>query len=184
MAVLLMYNQSQKNKYFIGFAIIAFATGMFTEMIGVNTGLLFGNYSYGIVMGYKIKGVPLLIGVQWLVTVLSSGAIMHQFQFGIENRYRHAGLKIKPILHFISFVLDGAILATFFDFVMEPVAMKLGFWSWQNNEVPNYNYWCWFVISALLLGLYKIMPFKKANQFAIHLFIIQLLFFIALRFFL
>jgi uncharacterized membrane protein len=36
----------------------------------------------------------------------------------------------------ISFVVDAALLTTLFDFIMEPVAMELYFWQWQNNVVP------------------------------------------------
>ncbi len=43
---------------------------MLSEIIGVNSALLFGDYSYGSVLGLKIGGVPVLIGVTWaFVTV-------------------------------------------------------------------------------------------------------------------
>ena len=47
---------------FIG---IAFATGMLVEWIGVHTGYLFGSYDYGTVLGPKLLGVPLIIGINW-----------------------------------------------------------------------------------------------------------------------
>jgi uncharacterized membrane protein len=65
-----LYSTSKNSAFYI-FAVAAFATGMLTEMIGINTGYLFGNYQYSNVMGYKLLGVPLLIGVQWFVTVFA-----------------------------------------------------------------------------------------------------------------
>ena len=41
---------------FLGFAV---------EVIGVATGLLFGDYSYGTGLGPKVLDVPLLMGVLW-----------------------------------------------------------------------------------------------------------------------
>ena len=184
MAALLLYTQEQKNKWFYLFAILAFSTGMITEIIGVNTGYLFGNYSYGSVMGIKLKGVPLLIGVQWFVTVFCCGSIMQQLHQWLEKKYESHGLMLSPKVQFASLIVDSALLATTFDFIMEPVAIDLHFWQWQNNTIPFYNYVCWFVISVLLMIVFRTLPFKKENHFAIHLFIIQTLFFLILRTFL
>lgn len=184
MAGLLFYTQKEKNTFFYLFAFIAFITGMLTEIIGVNTSLLFGNYSYAEVMGIKIKGVPLLIGIQWFVAIFCSGSVVHQSHVYLEKKYQSIGIIVSPKLQFISIIFDGAALATFFDYVMEPVAIKLNFWQWQNNVIPMYNYVCWFIISLILLIIFRLLPFNKANHFAIHLFIIQILFFIALRIFL
>jgi putative membrane protein len=42
--------------------IIAVA-GFFIEAIGVNTGLIFGNYVYKTTLGWKFLETPLIIGV-------------------------------------------------------------------------------------------------------------------------
>jgi putative membrane protein len=181
MAGLLIWTQSDKNLAFYLFAVIAFVTGMLTEMIGVNTGILFGDYAYGNVMGIKLFGVPLLIGIQWFVTVFASGIIITRVKNALLARTPETAALMSKPLQITTIVVDGATLATFFDYVMEPVAVKLGFWQWHSAEIPLLNYLCWFVISALLLMLFHFFKFNKANHFAVHLFIIQLLFFLALR---
>lgn len=181
MAALLFFTQENKNNFFYLFAVVAFVTGMITEMIGVNTGYLFGNYVYGSVMGIKLMGVPLLIGVQWFVTVFCCGVIVHQLHNWLEKKYADSGVSMSPRIQFISLIVDSALLATVFDFIMEPVAIDLHFWQWHNNIIPFYNYVCWFIISMLLMVLFRKLPFQKENHFAIHLFIIQTLFFLILR---
>lgn len=181
MTVLLFYTQEQKNKWLYFFALIAFLTGMVTEIIGVNTGYLFGNYSYGIVMGYKVLGVPLLIGVQWFVTVFCCGIAMHQLHHWIEKKYELQGIILSIKMQTLSLIFDGALLATLFDYIMEPVAIQLGFWQWQNNQIPLLNYICWFAISMILLLIFRWLPIHKHNHFALHLLIIQTLFFLILR---
>lgn len=83
-----------------------------------------------------------------------------------------------------SVVIDGAVVATFFDWLMEPVAIQLGFWTWEGGTIPMLNYACWFVISAILLAIQQQLRMKAQNHFAIHLLIIQALFFLSLRIFL
>lgn len=186
MASLLIFTQPKINIYFLLFIAIAISVGLLVEMIGVNTGALFGSYKYGNLMGFKIFEVPILVGVQWFVIVYCCGVIMQYvnnwayqkiIDLGGENGKTQ---KVKSI----SLIIDAALLATLFDFVMEPVAQKLGFWQWKNNEIPFFNYTCWFFISGLLLLVLNRLPFNKLNPFAIHLFIIQLLFFITLRIYL
>jgi len=184
MAALLFWTQQDKNKGFYLFATIAFLTGMVTEMIGVNTGLLFGDYTYGNVMGVKLAGVPLLIGVQWFVTVYASGVIVTAIKNALMAKTPEGSKLLSARWQQLAIVFDGALLATFFDFIMEPVAMQLGFWQWQDAVIPIYNYVCWFVISLLLLMVFNAFKFNKVNHFAVHLFIIQTLFFLALRIFL
>lgn len=184
MFLLLVWNQPKHNKFFILFVLAAFLTGMGTEMIGVNTGKLFGCYSYGSVLGPHLNAVPWLIGINWFVMVYSSGVIMHLLHEWIRNKYEESGTHLSRKLITLSLVVDGALLTVFFDWVMEPVAVHLGFWKWEGAEIPFFNYVCWFLISAALLWLFRYLRFEKANHFAVHLFIIQLLFFLTLRWYL
>ena len=181
MALLLIWCQENKSISFFLFIAACFFTGMGVEMIGVNTARLFGAYHYGEVMGPKWNGVPWLIGINWFVIVYCSAVVMHSFHHWFERKMNGAGSVVSPSLLALSLIFDGSLLAVFFDWVMEPVAVKLGFWQWHTPEIPMYNYLCWFAVTALLLCLLKLFRFQKANYFAVHLFIIQLLFFLALR---
>lgn len=184
MAVLLIWVQPEKNKAFAAFFGLAFFTGMITEMIGVNTGWLFGEYAYGSVLGPKWNGVPLLIGGNWFVILYCSGSLVKQFQEWLQKKYDPNGETLTNRINIFSLVVDGALVATLFDWVMEPAAIQLGFWHWQSPEIPLYNYVCWLVISSFLLFLFRNWPFGRLNFFAVHLLIIQVLFFLALRIFL
>ena len=182
MAVLLIWTQPQKKISFFFFFVIAFLVGMGTEMIGVNTGHLFGNYQYGNLMGAKLNGVPYLIGLNWFVVIFGSISIMQSVHEWSRKQFEKSGGELSRTMGIWSFFIDGAAMATFFDWVMEPVAIKLGFWQWKNAEVPMFNYTCWFLISLALLFVYKrFFSSVRPNHFAVHLFIIQLLFFLALR---
>jgi putative membrane protein len=184
MTVLLVLTQKEKNIAFSFFLLLCYATGLLAEMIGVNTGYLFGNYKYGTVLGPKIYGVPWLIGVNWFIAVFCSGNIIFRLN---EWLYKKLPTDMRPshAVQLFSFVIDAALLTTLFDYVLEPSAIKLGFWKWlPNNSIPVYNFGCWFIISGALLTVFRLLRFDKHNQFATHLFIIQILFFLVLQTFL
>ena len=184
MAGLIILTQKQKNSYFFYFMIIAFAFGFIVEYTGAHTGLIFGNYTYGNILGIKVLGVPLIIGLNWFIVMYCAGVATQFYENKMLKRIEAKGLTIQSRVQRISFVIDAAVLAVFFDWVMEPVAGKLGFWQWEGGNIPFYNYVCWLIISALLLALFQRLPFNKHNIFAVHLLIIQMLFFLVLRTFL
>ncbi|MBX9732744.1 MAG: carotenoid biosynthesis protein [Chitinophagaceae bacterium] len=181
MAILLLLQQEKTNKKFWLFAGICFSTGFIAELVGTHTGLLFGEYSYGERLGPKLWQVPLLIGLNWFVIVYCVGSFMEKLHHRMASA---SSAVISPVLVAISVIIDGAAIATLFDYFMEPVAISLGYWQWKTPDIPFYNYLCWFVLSALLLWLMRKLQISTKNHFATHLLIIQGLFFLILNLFL
>jgi len=182
---LLVWTQTDKNISFLLFLLICFAVGISVEIIGINTGILFGDYTYGNVLGYKIKNVPVLIGINWFIIIYCSGISIHTLLMKAINRVAADTGKTPMTLKALSVIIDGATLAVFFDWLMEPVAVKLGYWTWNGDgSIPMFNYICWFVVSLLLLIVFHFAKFNKQNKFAVNLLLIQAMFFLLLRTFL
>ncbi|HEY0030318.1 MAG TPA: carotenoid biosynthesis protein [Bacteroidia bacterium] len=163
---LLFLNHKDFNKHFYLFMLLCFFTGFSVEVAGVYTGQIFGEYSYGNTLGYKLLNVPVIIGLNWLMLVYSVGIICHQVKV---NKY------IKSLM--------GAGLLVILDFFIEPVAIKYDFWSWTHNQVPIQNYIAWFITAFLLLLLFNNLKFNKTNRLAKTMYIIQLVFFVLLSVF-
>jgi len=187
-AALILYTQEKINASFLAFCLLSFVLGFGAEYIGIHTGLLFGNYSYGEVLGPKWRDVPWMIGVQWLVTMYCIGismAMLHQRLMRqnatIVSETGEQTRRFPKWWLIASTIADGALLAVVFDWVIEPVAIELGFWSWKEGEVPWSNYYSWWAVSAVILGIFHFLPFKKHNLFAVHLLLIQFMFFLLLR---
>jgi putative membrane protein len=179
---LLIWTQPTKNAAFLFFTLAACIIGFFTEVAGVNTGLLFGDYSYGNVLGFKFLKVPLLIAVNWFIIIYCCGIGTYTLLMKVINKVAADSKEPPMILKAMSVIVDGATLAVAFDWLMEPVAVKLGFWRWLGDgSIPLYNYICWFIISLLLLTIFHFCGFEKKNKFAINLLLIQALFFLILR---
>jgi len=184
MAVLLVTTHQQKGKQFLVFLLITSIVGFGMEALGVNTGMIFGNYSYSDILGMKVLNTPLIIGINWFIIIYCTGMFTTAYENYMLRRLNESGLAITSRLKIISFIVDAVFLAVMFDWIMEPVAVKLGYWQWQNNIIPLYNYISWAVVSALLLALFRKLNTGRHNIFAVHLFIIQVLFFLILRTFL
>ena len=163
--LILIFHHSFKGKFWL-FTLFTYLFGLGAEVIGVQTGLLFGSYQYGAVLGYKIWGTPLIIGVNWLMLVYSSGMVIN-----------YLWSKGPWILKGIS----AASLMVVLDYFIEPVAMKMDFWSWPNNEVPLQNYIGWFMIALPLTLLFQKWFDDQQNRVAIVLFATQFTFFVILN---
>jgi len=168
MLLLLILNEQQINFKFVQAFLMAVVVGMTTEMIGVNTGMLFGDYTYGEVFGRKLFGVPVLIGINWFCIVYASHVVAKKFNRNV--------VKGK-----LPIALLAASIATAFDWIMEPVAMKLRFWNWSDGQIPMFNYCCWFVISFAVSIAFEYLKIEANNKFAPYFLMIQALFFLFLR---
>ncbi|MEM8906452.1 MAG: carotenoid biosynthesis protein [Bacteroidota bacterium] len=159
---LVLWHHPSKNLAVYGFVAICFVVGFFVELMGVQTGLIFGEYSYGEALGWKIGGTPLLIGVNWALLVYASAALVNALFSG-------GHWFVKSVL--------GALAMTLLDVLIEPVAMEIGFWHWVENEVPLQNYIAWFLVALPLHGCFHLLLGKPNNKVAIVLFILQCSFF-------
>jgi len=162
-ASLLMYFHEPKNpKSWIVFTGIALI-GFLAELIGVNTQRLFGHYEYGNALGFKLWNTPLTIGINWLVLVYCISSLTKT----IRDRWY--------------FPFIGATAMVAFDWVMEPVAIATGMWSWPDGFIPLKNYMDWFLISGFLFLMIRILKIETKNRIAGILLVMQVVFFLALN---
>ncbi len=184
MFILLVYTQPEKNRSFYLFMLMVMLLGFMAEFIGVHTGYLFGDYSYGTVLGPAAFNIPIVIAINWFIIIYCCGIAMQMLLQKVARVIESTGGSPRR-LKAVSLIVDGATIAVFWDWLIEPAAIKLGFWKWgADGGIPVYNYFCWLCISALLLAGFHGFDFRKENKFAIHLLLIQLMFFLLLRLFL
>jgi putative membrane protein len=164
--LLLFFHKPMQLKIGIVFFIIAFA-GYFIEVIGVNSGIIFGNYYYEYALGLKILNTPLIIGINWVMLIYCVNILFNKLN-----------------IHFVPKALIGACMMLIYDIILEPVAIKLHMWQWENNTVPLQNYLAWFLISFVFLLLIEIANVKPQNPIAKRMLMVQLGFFFLLNIFL
>ncbi|MBX3241404.1 MAG: carotenoid biosynthesis protein [Chitinophagaceae bacterium] len=184
MFLLLIWTQPGKNNHFLLFAAACVVAGFGVEVLGIHTQLLFGDYAYGDTLGRKALGVPLIIGINWCIVISGCGATVQALYQRVMKTLPPEAVASFGKWKRISLVIDGALLAVCFDWVLEPVAVQLGYWSWTGGSIPFFNYLCWFAVSSVLLWFFFAGKFNRNNTFAMHLLMIEILFFLFLRTFL
>lgn len=157
--ILLLFHQDWNIKFYL-FVLLAFLIGFAAEVIGVQTGLLFGEYTYGTVLGPKVLGVPLMIGVNWFLLVYVTGSLVAKY---IGNDFIAAGL--------------AAFIMVLLDIIIEPVAISLEFWTWHSEEIPLSNYIGWFGVAYLIQIIYRKLKFTRSNPIAPFLLLSLAIFF-------
>jgi putative membrane protein len=161
---LVLFYHKGWNDAFPIYAAAAFWIGFGSELIGIHTGYLYGDYVYGKALGPKLWEVPIVIGVNWFLLSYLTGTVFHK----IPNDYYAAFL--------------GASAMTALDYIMEPVATVLDFWVWKFDIIPPANYAGWFGVSFLIHLIYRKANFEKTNSIAAFLLMAMILFFTILNF--
>ncbi len=157
--LLLLINCKVNNRV-LTIIILGFFIGMITEILGVQYGWIFGDYQYGNQLGTKLMGVPLLIGVNWALLTVITGAIAQQFYL---NKFMR--------------VLIGVGLMLFLDLLMEPLAPVLDFWIFDGEEAPLQNYLGWAAVAIFLQFGYYFLKVRVNGSFPFHLYLLQIIFF-------
>ncbi|MCA0153290.1 carotenoid biosynthesis protein [Winogradskyella vincentii] len=145
---------------------IPFLLGFIAEALGVNYGLIFGNYSYGENLGQKVFGVPIIICVNWALLTMSTADIARLF--------------FKNI---IVTSLIGALLMTGLDLVIEVSAPRFDFWEFENGFVPLQNYIGWLCTAFIAHLGYQYFKINTSKLISIHVFVSIVVFFTVFLFF-
>lgn len=138
-------------------------TGFLVEMAGVQTGKIFGVYTYGAGLGWKIHGTPLMIGVNWLMLTLFFADLIHRS--GIRGGW-------APPLAAAGMVA--------YDLVLEQAAPLIDMWSWQDASVPLRNYLAWFLLALFFQILLKRLRIPVRHPLSLTLLLCQFFFFLLL----
>lgn len=158
LATIIIWHQGQlTGKGILAMFSIAVA-GFLVEVAGVNTGVVFGSYSYGSALGPELFGTPLIIGVNWLILSYSAASL--------------TGTISNPVLKIIA----GALMMVLYDFVTEHAAPLTDMWHWEDGKVPFQNYAAWFLVSLLFQCIIHISYLKPRNRIVPVLIAAQLIF--------
>ncbi|MGL5319098.1 MAG: carotenoid biosynthesis protein [Bacteroidales bacterium] len=139
--------------------LFIYLTTYFIEYIGVNTGDIFGSYTYNSALGWKVGGTPLLIGINWIIVFMGISYMTQRFR--------------KTFIRIIATAVGMVV----FDLMMEQVAPIMNMWQFENNHIPLDNYIAWFVISACIQSLKELRRITFYSPISLWVVILQFLFF-------
>ena len=145
--ILLGLHHPEKYSWRVGtWAVFVAITGFSSEVLGVHGGWLFGQYSYPHSLGTQLFGVPLILGVNWLLLIYVTRDIVQPLA---------ANAPTKAAL--------AATLMVGLDTFIEPVAIRNKFWEWPQNIVASQNYVGWWLVAFFILLASEFWQVKQEN---------------------
>jgi putative membrane protein len=164
--VVLLYSyKSSKNKFLL-WVVLTYVITFLLEVIGVKTGLIFGEYNYGSTLGIKLFEVPVIIGFNWVFVILGSISI---------SRLITSNLILSAMI--------SALIAFIFDLILEPIAIRLDYWTWNGGIIPLQNYFAWFVIAMISSFGFNYLKVTVNSKISLHYLLVQFVFFTMLLIF-
>lgn len=158
--LLILSHDLSNKKSKIGLMLI-FLFGLIVELLGVNYGLFFGDYSYGANLGSKIYGVPYVIGFNWVLLIIATGSVSDKLIKGKE----------------IYKIIFASFLMVLIDLLMEKSAPKLDFWEFVISPVPFSNYLWWFIFSLCFQYIFFKTVKTREYYLSSNILVIQFIFF-------
>lgn len=129
------------------FLWIALFSGI-VETIGTLTGIPFGHYTYTDYFGFRLLGIlPLAIPLAWYIVIWPLHLLVRSSLAGRSSVW------LVP--------LGVALLATWTDVVIEPVAVHREYWVWEGggvyHGVPWLNFFGWFITAFIISFICQIL---------------------------
>lgn len=124
--------------------LVAGGGGLLAEVVGVHTGVPFGDYAYSGTLGWQPLGVPAVVPMAW---VMMAWPALH------VGRLLATGALAR--------VAVGAFALTAWDLFLDPQMVDAGHWAWANPSphlpgvegIPLTNFAGWLLVSFLVVGL-------------------------------
>ncbi len=139
---------------------LSFVVAFSAEALGVNFGLVFGQYYYSKMLGISLFGVPFLAALAWEPIVYAA------FCMGDMLSTNLPGYKIFPrrTASILWMAAIGALATTAWDMMIDPIAVSQGWWVWVDggpyvpyvvNGVPIQNFVGWLGVAFLINLIYR-----------------------------
>ena len=159
-AVLLFFARTVYTRRMILVFIAIALIGFLVELIGVQTGWIFGHYRYTSNFGWW--GTPPLIGINWLFLSYAWAAVLQNTAFAPVHRIVYAAL---------------GMLA--YDLLLEQAAPRMQLWYWEKGNIPFSNYIAWFVLALFFQWFIRHNRIVTQNNMALPLLLLQIVLYIS-----
>jgi len=121
--------------------VVAATVGFAAELVGVHSGIPFGDYTYSATLGVRPGGVPIIAGLAWTMLAWPAALVARRLASSTAVRV----------------VIGGWALASW-DLFLDPQMVAAGHWRWADPDphlpgvpgVPLTNYAGWLLVSMVI----------------------------------
>ena len=132
--------------------VAAAGTGLVAEVVGVATGVPFGDYAYADSLGARLAGVPLVVPLAWLMMAWPAWVVGTALSTRLPVR--------RPRV--LAWLGSAWALASW-DLFLDPQMVAAGHWAWATGDglaaplpgvpgIPVSNYLGWLAVSLVVTG--------------------------------
>ena len=142
--------------------VLSFIVAFTAEALGVNFGLVFGNYYYTKILGFSLFGVPLLAALAWEPIVYAAFCLSDMLSQRLVSTLPQSLRKSN----YIWIAAIGAFATTAWDMMIDPIAVSQGWWVWEGggpyvpyvaNGVPIQNFIGWLGVAFVINLIYRLV---------------------------
>ena len=142
--------------------VLSFIVAFTAEALGVNFGLVFGNYYYTKILGFSLFGIPLLAALAWEPIVYAAFCLSDMLSQRLVSTLPQSLRKSN----YIWIAAIGAFATTAWDMMIDPIAVSQGWWIWEGggpyvpyvaNGVPIQNFIGWLGVAFVINLIYRLV---------------------------
>lgn len=163
---LLMYFQKYWNLRAIQCLLIGFITLFVIVIIAVDSGDVFGSFTFSKLLGLKLFKVPVALIFNWLTMIYCVYVMVKSIK---TNAFFRAVI--------------GSVMVVLTILLMETFNNKFQLWFWDSGHAPLRNYMAWAIISFGILMYYNNAKSKIRNELALPVYIGQIIFLLSFELF-
>jgi len=153
------------------FFFIMLLFGLFSEVIGVKYGLIFGSYYYTYASKFFFGIVPLMTPITWAILIYVSYTITNLFlyKFGGEKPNKKDKFWYLIALIVLLSSIDG-LIAVNMDMILDPISVSKQSWVWIGGGpyfgIPLSNFIGWFFVTFSATFIFRFSEsFSYNNNF-------------------
>lgn len=141
----------------IMFISLASLTGLFFEVWGLHSGVVFGGHYIYRQSDFMLFNVPYIVPIYWAVFIYTSYCLTNSFLFW---NHKNKPSKLQNNFFFIPLLIafDG-IFTVIIDLIMDPLQVHSGAWTWLEKGpyfgIPIGNFVGWIIVAILVTGIYR-----------------------------
>lgn len=148
------------NKAF-GFICLAALVGLIMEILGLQTGVIFGgNYVYK-QSSFMLFNVPLIVPIYWAIFIYTTYCVSNAFLFWLNKN--KPNFKNRNFYLILPLVFFNGLFTVLIDLIMDPIQVHAGTWTWLDKgvfyNVPFGNFFGWFLVTAIVVSIFRIYEY-------------------------